>query len=390
MARPTGATKLTYRGEARRNTREGRTTAAGFPRWITIPFILIIGLILWTGVLSDSTGHLTVQDVDSILYVVAVIGVAGLLAYADRRRSTFGKVHRSMPPPRALWLCLAGQIILAVSPASAQNDVTRFETKVLPVLAKNCFPCHGADVQTADVNFSVIHDGKSAAEKPDLWRKVRDKIRGHLMPPPPIPGLSAADADAVTGWIDSIAGTPETVRAAPNPGRVTARRLNRVEYDNTIRDFLGVSLRSADDFPIDNQGYGCDNIGDVLTLSPMLTEKYMAAARSVSRVAVYGETYEKKPGLIGKLLPKSVQDDGLVSGNTLPFSIRGDLEGVYRFPVEADYVLQFRITNRRGNSPPGGSLTGRGWTDGRRSWSGGPEPLAAAVDEAQPVPAAAF
>jgi hypothetical protein len=122
----------------------------------------------------------------------------------------------------------------------------------------------------------------------------------------------------------------------------------------------------------------------------MLTEKYMAAARSVSRVAVYGETYEKKPGLIGKLLPKSVQDDGLVSGNTLPFSIRGDLEGVYRFPVEADYVLQFRITNRRGNSPPGGSLTGRGWTDGRRSWSGGPEPLAAAVDEAQPVPAAAF
>jgi mono/diheme cytochrome c family protein len=268
------------------------------------------------------------------------------------------RLLRSMPNPRALWLCLAGQIILAVSPASAQNDATRFETKVLPVLAKNCFPCHGADVQTADVNFSVFHDGKNAAEKPELWRKVRDKIRNHLMPPPPIPGLSAADADAVTGWIDSIVavpgtvGAPETVLAAPNPGRVTARRLNRLEYNNTIRDFLGVAGRPADDFPIDNQGYGFDNIGDVLTLSPMLMEKYMAAARSVSRVAVYGETYEKKPGLIGKLLPKSVQDDGQLSGDTLPFSIRGDLEGVYRFPVEADYVLQFRITNRRGSSPP--------------------------------------
>ncbi len=279
-----------------------------------------------------------------------------------------------MPNPRAFWLCLAGQIILAVSTASAQNDVTRFETKVLPVLAKNCFPCHGADVQTADVNFSVFHDGRNAAEKPDLWRKVRDKIRNHLMPPPPIPGLSAADADAVTGWIDSIAGAPETIFAAPNPGRVTARRLNRVEYNNTIRDFLGVSVRPADDFPIDNQGYGFDNIGDVLTLSPMLMEKYMAAARSVSRIAVYGETYEKKPRLIGKLLPKSVQDDGLVSGNTLPFSIRGDLEGVYRFPVEGDYVLQFRITNRRGSSPPAAlspAAVGRATASGGRGGAAG-------------------
>ena len=282
-----------------------------------------------------------------------------------------------MPTPRALWLCLAGQIILAVSPASAQNDVARFETKVLPVLAKNCFPCHGADVQTADVNFSIFHDGKTAAEKPDLWRKVRDKVSNHLMPPPPIPGLSAADADAITGWIDSIIavpGAPETVFAAPNPGRVTARRLNRVEYNNTIRDFLGVSVRPADDFPIDNQGYGFDNIGDVLTLSPMLMEKYMAAARTVSRVAVYGEPYEKKPGLIGKLLPKSVQDDGQVSGDTLPFSIRGDLEGVYRFPVEADYVLQFRITNRRGNSPPATlspGVAGRAVTSGGRGGAAG-------------------
>ena len=285
-----------------------------------------------------------------------------------------------MPNPRALWLCLAGQIILAVAPASAQNDVTRFETKVLPVLAKNCFPCHGADVQTADVNFSVFHDGKNAAEKPDLWRKVRDKISNHLMPPPPIPGLSATDAAAVTGWIDSVIavpgtiGAPETVFASPNPGRVTARRLNRVEYNNTIRDFLGVSVRPADDFPIDNQGYGFDNIGDVLTLSPMLMEKYMAAARSVSRVAVYGETYEKKPGLIGKLIPKTVQDDGQVSGDTLPFSIRGDLEGVYRFPVEGDYVLQFRITNRRGNTPPvdlSMKVVGQAATSGGRGGAGG-------------------
>ncbi len=69
-----------------RPTREGRIGQAGFPRWITIPFILIIGSILWIGVLSDSSGHLAVPDADSILYVVAVIGVVILLAYADRGR----------------------------------------------------------------------------------------------------------------------------------------------------------------------------------------------------------------------------------------------------------------------------------------------------------------
>ena len=86
MERPTRARKLLYRGAAGRNRREAQTGPAGFPRWITIPFILIIGLILWIGVLSDSSGHLNVPDADSILYVVAVIGVVILLAYADRRR----------------------------------------------------------------------------------------------------------------------------------------------------------------------------------------------------------------------------------------------------------------------------------------------------------------
>ena len=262
-----------------------------------------------------------------------------------------------------------------VSAASAQTDAARFETKVLPVLAANCFPCHGSDVQTADVNFSVFRKGADAAAKPELWRKVREKIQGHLMPPPPIPGLSESDAAAITGWIDSLLGAPKTTSAA-SPGRVTARRLNRVEFNNTIRDFLGVAVHPADDFPIDNQGYGFDNIGDVLTLSPMLMEKYLAAARSVSRIAVYGESYEKKPAIVGKLMTKSVQDDGQVSGDTLPFSIRGDMEGVYRFPVEADYVLQFRITNRRGKEPgvdvsPNGGATAPAGRGGGRGASGG-------------------
>jgi Protein of unknown function (DUF1592)/Protein of unknown function (DUF1588)/Protein of unknown function (DUF1587)/Protein of unknown function (DUF1585)/Protein of unknown function (DUF1595)/Planctomycete cytochrome C len=251
---------------------------------------------------------------------------------------------------RTPWHFVIAPVFLLAC-ANAQTGTPQFETGVRPVLASQCFQCHGDKVQTAGLNLAVFRDAAGAAEKPELWTKVREKIVDHRMPPPPLPGLNAQDYESVTRWIDSINGVP---KASSGPGRVTARRLNRTEYNNTIRDFLGVTIHPGDDFPADNQGYGFDNIGDVLTLSPLLMEKYMTAARSISRVAVYGESYEKKPGIIGKLLVKSIQDDGQVSGNTLPFSIRGTLEGVYHFPVEADYVLRFRILNRRGQGPSAG------------------------------------
>ncbi len=248
-------------------------------------------------------------------------------------------------------------LLWAALPCFAQTEADPFQSKVVPVLSKQCVPCHGGNVRMAGLDFTPFQDSRTASGKPELWSKVREKINAHQMPPPSLPPLGQADAAAVTTWIDSFVA-PNTVTSGP--GRVTARRLNRVEFNNTVRDFLGVSVRPADEFPVDNQGYGFDNIGDVLTLSPMLMEKYMAAARSVSRIAVYGETYEKKPGIIGKLLVKSIQDDGHVSGNLLPFSIRGTLDGTYRAPVEADYVLQFRIANRRGSGPgqKGGDLEG--------------------------------
>ncbi len=203
-------------------------------------------------------------------------------------------------------------------------------------------------------------------ENPTVWRKVRDRVQSRTMPPPPLPPLKESDAVEITRWIDTI--VPAEATQPAGPGRVTARRLNRTEYNNTIRDFLGVLTRPANTFPVDNQGYGFDNNGDVLTLSPMLMEKYMAAARSISRIAIYGEAFEAKPGIIGKFMIKTVQDDGQVSGNVLPFSMRGTLEAVFRAPVEADYVFQFRMLNRRGRAP--GARKGR-------------DPLTAAEKQAQ-------
>jgi len=130
------------------------------------------------------------------------------------------------------------------------------------------------------------------------------------------------------------------------PGPAPLRRLTRVEYDNTIRDLLGVNFKPADDFPSDDVGYGFDNIGDVLTLSPMLMEKYMRAARTVSRAAVYGESYEEG-ALLTRLKAKKDQDDSPAVGDILPFSIRGALDGSYHFPVDGEYEFRWRYANFR-------------------------------------------
>jgi hypothetical protein len=132
------------------------------------------------------------------------------------------------------------------------------------------------------------------------------------------------------------------------PGRVTARRLNRIEYNNTIRDLLGVSLRPADEFPVDDSGYGFDNNGDVLSISPLLMEKYLNAAHTVSRAAIYGESYPDKPTLLVKLMSKKIQDDAPARGNVTPFSLRGAIYASFHAPVEAEYEFRIRYQNFRG------------------------------------------
>src|SRR5712691_2636458 len=90
-----------------------------------------------------------------------------------------------------------------------------------------------------------------------------------------------------------LAAATLLVASKPDPGRVTARRLNRYEYNNTIRDLLSINFRPADDFPADDYGYGFDNIGDVLSLSPVLMEKYLTAAEKIAKAAIFADSLPK-------------------------------------------------------------------------------------------------
>ena len=105
------------------------------------------------------------------------------------------------------------------------------------------------------------------------FEKILDKIQNREMPPENKPQPSAAQRKLITSWIEAAVLGCDCDH--PDPGRVTIRRLNRSEYNRTIRDLVGVDFQPADDFPADDVGYGFDNIGDVLSLSPMLMRPSM-------------------------------------------------------------------------------------------------------------------
>jgi hypothetical protein len=181
---------------------------------------------------------------------------------------------------------LAAQQRAKPSPSPTTSD--GFEQVVKPFLAENCFTCHGNEKHKRDLNFEAIAtSAQTLLDDHDRWETVVQKLRGREMPPDDEPQPAEHQRQAVAGWIaEQLARLDRDTPA--DPGRVTARRLNRAEYNNTIRDLLGVDLQPADDFPQDDSGYGFDNIGDVLSLSPALMEKYMTAAERVSRAALFG------------------------------------------------------------------------------------------------------
>jgi len=234
--------------------------------------------------------------------------------------------------------------------AMPQRAPDEFQQQVLPVLTKTCISCHNDRLQTGGFSFEPFRDAATASQKPELWQKVLDKLSAGKMPPQPATPLSSPDLAAVTGWIRKLPAVAAATAdaASQSPGRVTARRLNRIEYNNTIHDLLGVSLRPADEFPVDDSGYGFDNIGDVLSLSPLLMEKYLNAAHTVSRAAIFGEGYPEKPTLLLKLMSKKVQDDLPARGNVTPFSLRGAIYASFHAPVEAEYEFRIRYQNFRG------------------------------------------
>lgn len=177
----------------------------------------------------------------------------------------------------------AGAAEGGASPILERSDPALYAREVQSLFATYCFDCHG-DRKRAGLDLRQYPEAESVRTHRRLFEAVLQNLEQGLMPPANKPQPSPAERTQAIAWLRHELFWVDCSR--PDPGRVTLRRLNRTEYNYTLRDLTGVDLRPADDFPMDDIGYGFDNIGDVLSLSPVLFERYLAAAERVLDAAV--------------------------------------------------------------------------------------------------------
>jgi cytochrome c551/c552 len=212
-----------------------------------------------------------------------------------------------------------------------------------PLLDQYCVLCHNQKNATAGIALNGI-DPANAGPSAAVLEKVLRKVRAGEMPPAGMPRPAAPACESFAKSLEESLDRAATLK--PNPGRPAVHRLNRAEYSNAIRDVLALDIQPGASLPVDDSGYGFDNIGDVLSMSPILLEKYMSVARMASRLAV-GDTHLKPavedlsgrpnaPGSGGRERNERASDD-------LPFDSRGGFALRYYFPVDAEYVIRVKL-----------------------------------------------
>ncbi len=193
-----------------------------------------------------------------------------------------------VPPPanflRITVLLLAVLITGAAAAPAKHPAPADFHATVQPLLVQYCYDCHGDGARKGNVAFDRFKSDADLVSQPDLWFKVLKNVRAGLMPNDDGPRPTGEEIGRLERWIKYQAFGLDP--ADPDPGRTTIRRLNRVEYRNTIHDLMGIDFNSEVEFPPDDTGHGFDNLGEVLTVSPLLLEKYLAAAEEVVDQAV--------------------------------------------------------------------------------------------------------
>jgi mono/diheme cytochrome c family protein len=269
----------------------------------------------------------------------------------------------------------------AQAPQSASSSFARTAPRLL---AEHCVMCHNAKKKTGGLDLTQFQSVASIVTQRDTWELVVQKLQSGEMPPA---GLPRPDPAALKAALRAIEAEFERAdkRARPDPGRVTARRLNRAEYNNTVRDLLGVRLRPAESFPQDDSGYGFDNIGDVLSLSPVLMEKYLTAAEQLARTAVFG------PEPLKPTLTRIRSDSRSIKSSVTPLaeydvsglSLPNAAHAAHRIPVDAEYSIRAYLGGVR---PAGSEPLQLGlWIDGKLTEQFGfdPEGLASFSEDRQ-------
>ena len=184
-------------------------------------------------------------------------------------------------------LVIAIMVLLVAAPVYAADPAkASFEKDILPILEDYCYYCHGDGKKKGDLSLEIFKTEKDIRQNYKISEQIFKYVLAGEMPPKdrkkrPSKKEQVLVADWVRNSLDDF-----YANAPPDPGRVTVRRLNRSEYNNVIRDLMHLDFKPAKDFPADDSGYGFDNIGDVLSVSPLLLEKYLSAAEEIAAQAV--------------------------------------------------------------------------------------------------------
>jgi len=234
-----------------------------------------------------------------------------------------------------LVLCAAGD------PAKPEN----FQTAVAPILTNTCGGCHNDQLASGGLDLTPFRSPASITTERGEWETIVEKLRAGEMPPKGMPRPPQAAIDALIRVVEGEFDRADS-QIKPDPGSVIARRLNRYEYSNTVRDLLGVEFHAEKDFPTDDSSFGFDNIANVLTVSPVLTERYLAAAEKIASRAIGADP-----------LPAPRTFDALTANNTLQRLNASTVEANYRADYDGDYQIRLRLLGERpADAKPAGGI----------------------------------
>jgi cytochrome c551/c552 len=222
------------------------------------------------------------------------------------------------------------------SPAAAGAAAAPVDAATAALLETYCVSCHNSRVRTAGLALDDVNR-QAVAANAQTWEKVVRKLRTGAMPPP---GRPRPDAGAATQVVAALEGALDRAAAAyPNAGRPTVHRLNRTEYGNAIRDLLALDIDPRSLLPGDNSDQGFDNLADVLSVSPALLDRYLSAARKISRLAVGWQTINDS---VTYQLGRNWDQNGRMS-EELPFGSSGGTAVVHEFPVDGEYSVRVKL-----------------------------------------------
>ena len=250
------------------------------------------------------------------------------------------------PPPAVKQGSPARQASPARQPTTAAARTTAPRAKTQPpspaafkavtdaLFNDTCSECHNNLELAGGLDISHYTSVETLSTDREQWEKILTKLKAREMPPAEVVRPDVQIAALVKFLEAEFERADASIK--PDPGRVTARRLNRAEYTNTIRDLLAIDFRADKNFPTDDSGDGFDNIGDVLTVSPVLMDKYLSAAGRIAKRALAAEP-----------LPKPIEVEYSLRFKNLRRLDSSNVEATHRIDFDAEYKIRIGLPGQR-------------------------------------------